>query len=573
MCEFTSAMIDPLKADADTRNTFQSCFDDLVDKAIDTEQKKFISHPVVYNLLNSRWYQSFFHVRKESWRKPQRWGYFFLNLWTVFDIVFFPFLFAIFFVVHLIKQALRRKRETEICFVLTLGKDTSKEEFNLIKKTINYIIGEYGCHSAKYCVVLHEDHKIIGNINFEERCTTEDALRARINQLQLPNSTSSLGEDLMATRGAFTNQTLGKEAKKVVVLFLNDSLSMVKASTGSPQLIEEIKEMNINIFPVGIGEHAKLSELIKMATKDGTARHFGEFESHETLGTAVIQGIEGKTIYEKYKDYFTTPYFIFFRDTLSYLILLVLHFAICLSPSTIAFSRLEWAILVFFLGRVLMEVDQFISPKKADMKACKLCRRNRDGSSYQVCSQEGQQETNEAEEDNILRKKLSNYFSDRWNVLDFIILVFYLITFILRIITWVNSTDASENSLLAVSEYFYGFIAMFLTLRAFGQVIERKRGMGAIQIALFFVIGDVMAIFWQFLAMILAFSLAMTKIYVAEKTYTSGKDSAEDLACSDSGLICWWNMATHLGWSLLGLADLDRLNSVDNSSVSLIHVL
>ena len=32
-------------------------------------------------------------------------------------------------------------------------------------------------------------------------------------------------------------------------------------------------------------------------------------------------------------------------------------------------------------------------------------------------------------------------------------------------------------------------------------------------------------------------------------------------------------MATHLGWSLLGLADLDRLNSVDNSSVSLIHVL
>ena len=87
----------------------------------------------------------------------------------------------------------------------------------------------------------------------------------------------------------------------------------------------------------------------------------------------------------------------------------------------------------------------------------------------------------------------------------------------------------SDNRLLAVSEYFYGFIAMFLTLRAFGQVIERKRGMGVIQIALFFVIWDVMAIFWQFLAMILAFSLAMTKIYVAEKTYTLGKNSTEDL--------------------------------------------
>ena len=56
-----------------------------------------------------------------------------------------------------------------------------------------------------------------------------------------------------------------------------------------------------------------------------------------------------------------------------------------------------------------MEVDQFIGVKKAGMKARKLWRRKRDGSSYRACSQEGQQKTNEAEEDNILRK-LSNYF-------------------------------------------------------------------------------------------------------------------------------------------------------------------
>ena len=114
-------------------------------------------------------------------------------------------------------------------------------------------------------------------------------------------------------------------------------------------------------------------------------------------------------------------------------------------------------------------------------------------------------------------------------MLDFIILVLYLITFILRIITWKNSTDVLDNRLLAVSEYFYGFISIPLTLRAFGQVIERVQEIGVIQIALFFVIWDVMAIFWQFLAMILAFSLAMTKVYVAEKAYTLGKDSAEDL--------------------------------------------
>ncbi|XP_022789487.1 uncharacterized protein LOC111329140 [Stylophora pistillata] len=38
--EFTSALVDPLKTNADNRRTFQSCFDCVVDEAIDTKQKK-----------------------------------------------------------------------------------------------------------------------------------------------------------------------------------------------------------------------------------------------------------------------------------------------------------------------------------------------------------------------------------------------------------------------------------------------------------------------------------------------------------------------------------------------------
>ena len=40
--EFISALIDPLKVDPDTKKSFQSCFDDVIDKAIDTEQKKVL---------------------------------------------------------------------------------------------------------------------------------------------------------------------------------------------------------------------------------------------------------------------------------------------------------------------------------------------------------------------------------------------------------------------------------------------------------------------------------------------------------------------------------------------------
>ena len=76
------------------------------------------------------------------------------------------------------------------------------------------------------------------------------------------------------------------------------------------------------------------------------------FEEVLILGNCVI-------VLDKYLDYFTTPYFIFLRDTLSYLLLLGLHIAICLSPATVPFSALEWVILVFFIGRFLSEVKQY----------------------------------------------------------------------------------------------------------------------------------------------------------------------------------------------------------------------
>ena len=60
---------------------------------------------------------------------------------------------------------------------------------------------------------------------------------------------------------------------------------------------------------------------------------------------------------------------------------------------------------------------------------------------------------------------------------------------------------------------------MFLTFRVFGHVMENTRDVGAIQIALFHILNDVVAIFWQFMAAILAFSIAITKIYMAEKSY------------------------------------------------------
>lgn len=81
------------------------------------------------------------------------------------------------------------------------------------------------------------------------------------------------------------------------------------------------------------------------------------------------------------------------------------------------------------------------------------------------------------------------------------------------------SASVTNNRALVIAGYLYGLNTMFLTLRAFGHVMETIQGVGAIQIALFHIIGDIATIFWQFIATILAFSIAMTKVYVAERSY------------------------------------------------------
>ena len=87
-------------------------------------------------------------------------------------------------------------------------------------------------------------------------------------------------------------------------------------------------------------------------------------------------------VLDNYRDYFTTPYFVFIRDALSYLVLLGLHFTICLETSSISFTWIEWAILVFFTGRVLFECEQFTNKKdkesvKNKTRRCRRMRCNR----------------------------------------------------------------------------------------------------------------------------------------------------------------------------------------------------
>ena len=76
-----------------------------------------------------------------------------------------------------------------------------------------------------------------------------------------------------------------------------------------------------------------------------------------------------------------------------------------------------------------------------------------------------------------------------------------------------------------VAQYLYGLNAALITIRTFGHIMETKRNMGPIQIALFRIVADIGAIVGQFLAIILAFSLALTKLFVAEMSYNKKEKS------------------------------------------------
>lgn len=98
---------------------------------------------------------------------------------------------------------------------MTLSKDATEEAFAQIKRTVSYIIHKYGYQSANYCVVLREDTNALGNINFEEVCSSETALLNRVRVLRKSGSSPRLYEDLCAARDAFKSPKVRKESKKV----------------------------------------------------------------------------------------------------------------------------------------------------------------------------------------------------------------------------------------------------------------------------------------------------------------------------------------------------------------------
>lgn len=108
---------------------------------------------------------------------------------------------------------------------------------------------------------------------------------------------------------------------------------------------------------------------------------------------------------------------------------------------------------------------------------------------------------------------------DRWNLFDLAILIFYFCAVLpLRIVTWAVSESVLDNRALDIAGYFYGFNTMLLTFRAFGSILEVFEGVGTVQIAFFDIIRDAIVVVLHFVAITVAFSSSIAKIFAVERS-------------------------------------------------------
>ena len=105
-----------------------------------------------------------------------------------------------------------------------------------------------------------------------------------------------------------------------------------------------------------------------------------------------------------------------------------------------------------------------------------------------------------------------------WNYLDVLTLLIYLLIVVLRVVTIARGGDPYHNRLLEIVNYLYGFNTMLLVLR-FSSVLELSSVVGPLQLALFRMLVDLVIILVQFGFVIGAFSVAITKSYVAEMSF------------------------------------------------------
>ncbi|KAJ7391690.1 hypothetical protein OS493_017387 [Desmophyllum pertusum] len=239
---------------------------------------------------------------------------------------------------------------------------------------------------------------------------------------------------------------------------------------------------------------------------------------------------------DMYLDYLATPFVIFLKDKLSQVVFITLHVRMCVLASSVAPRTEEYLILVFYIGSLMSEFQQYYTSQSRV------------------------------------------YLRNMWNYVDVITLTLHAFIFVLRITSITRGGDAYHNRLLEVVNYLYGINTLLLVMR-FSSIFEVNKTVGPLQLALFRMCIDLVIILVQFAFVIVAFSVAITMIYTAEMSYLTPTSELEKNGtrfksfCAKGTSACILKASTHLIWSVFGLTNQETMESHDKLSTAVVGVL
>lgn len=237
-----------------------------------------------------------------------------------------------------------------------------------------------------------------------------------------------------------------------------------------------------------------------------------------------------------YLGYLTTPFVIFLKDKISQVVFIALHFRMCVLASSVSPRTEEFLILVFYIGLIFSEIQQYLTSKSRV------------------------------------------YLRNMWNYVDVVTLTLHALIFVLRITSIIYGGDPYHNRLLELINYLYGINTLFLVLR-FSSILEVNKTVGPLQLALFRMCIDLVIILVQFFFVIVAFSVAITMVYTAEMSYLTPTREVESNGtrfvgfCAKGSSACLFKASTHLIWSVFGLTNPETMESRDNLSTTVVGVL
>lgn len=244
-----------------------------------------------------------------------------------------------------------------------------------------------------------------------------------------------------------------------------------------------------------------------------------------------------KSLGDVYLDYLTTPFVIFMKDKICQFVFIILHIRMCVLDSSVEPRIEEYLILIFYIGFLMSELQQYLTSESRV------------------------------------------YLRNMWNYVDLMTLSLHAVILILRVISVVLGGDPYHNRLLEITYYIYGVNTLLLVLR-FSSILEANKTVGPLQLALFQMCVDLFIILVQFGFVIVAFSVAITMVYTAELSYvtpppgeqTSNTNRAKGF-CQNGTYACLYKASTHLIWSVFGLTDLEKMESQEQLSSTVVGVL